>query len=143
MVPVRPRRSAASLPRQTAPFEVVVLFTGIRETAVALRKAVELTGKLDACITILAPHVSPYPLPLEAPSVSLDHLRKTFESLAKDQPVEVRVVIGLCRDSGQFLQHALRPGSTVVMHVEQRWLLSRGNRTARRLRALGHNVVLV
>jgi hypothetical protein len=122
------------VPAQTTGFEVVVPFSSMRETATALEWATGLARELGGRITILAPQVVPYPLPLNRPPVSLDWLRNRFATLAGDQSLETRVVIGLCRDPDQFLEHALQPDSTLVM---------RRSRLARRLSALGHNVILV
>ena len=128
---------------QQTPFEVVVLFTGMRQTAVALRKARELTAEIGAQILVLAPYVVPYPLPLYRPSVSSDFLRKRFELLIGDEARDTRVMIGLCRDRERFLEDTLPAASTVVMRIEKRWMFSDSGRLARRLSALGHNVVLV
>jgi hypothetical protein len=122
------------VPAQTTGFEVVVPFSSVRETAAALEWAAGLAHELGGRITILVPQVVPYALPLNQPPVSLDWLRNKFATLARDQTLETRVVIGLCRDPEQFLEHALQPNSTLVM---------RRSRLARRLSALGHNVILV
>ena len=115
-------------------FEVIVPFSNRRETEQALHRAVELAGGLDARITILTPQVVPYPLPLDRPPVALEWLRNRFAPLTQDQPIEIRVVIGLCRDRALFLEGALAPESTIVM---------RRCRLSTRLSFLGHKVLLV
>jgi hypothetical protein len=142
MVPVYP--GPVSVPATQEPvFELVVLFTGVSETQAALKKAGELASELCARITLLAPQVVPYPLPLIRPPVSPDFLRRQFDPYIRDQRFEVRIVIGLCRDREEFLEKALPPSSTLVMKAERRWVIRGDRHLVRRLTSLGHNVILV
>src|ERR1700722_17889846 len=98
MVSLRHPQLSRPEAQQTTRFEVIVLFTDIPGTAVALSKANEWAGELDARILVLVPCVVPYPLPVEKPAVAWDFLRAQFEILTARQSVETRVAIGLCRN---------------------------------------------
>jgi hypothetical protein len=116
--------------------EVVVLFSSLKGTQGVLTKAAAWAGDLGGCITILVPLVVPYPLALEKPPVSLEFLRTKFEGFARDQRLNTRVLIGLCRDGEEFTEANLKRCSTVM--------LERGrHRLQRRLSAQGHHVIAI
>ena len=62
--------------------------------------------------------------------------------IASDSRVETRVSIYLCRDLLEILQSVLKPHSLVVVGSRKRWWPTREKRLARKLRALGHQVVV-
>ena len=124
------------------PLEITVVFTNTRATLTALRTAAGLAASLAARITLLAPQVVPFPLPLSSPPVSLQWSRRRFHELVAGQPVETNVDICLCRDATEFLLGALKPRSIVVIGGRKRWWPTAENTLANQLCAEGHEVVL-
>ena len=114
--------------------EVSVIFTTVKETLPALRKAAELAQGLNLTITILAPQVVPYPLPLERPPVTGDFTERRFRTMIGRRGVATRVQVILCRDKEEALEQMLSHRSVVVIGGRER-------RLARKLRALGHEVI--
>src|SRR5262245_46056772 len=78
--------------------DVAVIFTQVKATLAALRKAGELASHLAARVTILVPQVVPYPVPLSSPPVLIDWNERRFHLIAKESLVETAVQIYLCRD---------------------------------------------
>jgi len=121
---------------------ISVIFTSVEATLAALRKAGNLAASLGARITLLAPQVVPYPLPLGSPPVLLDWNERRFRVIAEQSPVETIVQLYLCRDEVQALKAALRPRSVVVIGgPKRRWPFSREKRLAATLRRAGHEVI--
>ncbi len=133
-------RSAAPSERR---LEVVVVYTSVQMTLRALRTAAELATRLDASITLLVPQQVPYPLPLTSPPVLLDFSERRFRTLASLSPVETRVKLYLCRDTGDALARTLPPRSIVLLGAARTWWPAREKRLARRLRRSGHEVIVV
>ena len=67
LTPAVARPEGTTDDRTQARIGIVVVFTNVESTLTALRKAGELAGSLGSGITLLAPQVVPYPLPLESP----------------------------------------------------------------------------
>ena len=120
---------------------VTVVFTSVEATLVALKEAGALASSLGARITLLVPQVVPYPLPLETPPVLIDFNMKRFRVIASQSPVETSVQIYLCRDKFETLASVLSPGSVVVLGGRKRWWPTREKSLARKLHAVGHEVV--
>jgi hypothetical protein len=141
-------RPAAGLPAAPegqepgARLNISVIFTSVEPTLAALRKAGALASSLGARITIFAPQVVPYPLPLESPPVLLDWSERRFSVIAAASPVETSVCIYLCRDRAAALRDALKPRSVVVIGGRRGWRpFSAEKSLARRLRRAGHEVI--
>src|SRR5215472_4868680 len=89
--PARPR--SESTDRR---LNISMVFTSVEATLAALRKAGNLAASLGARITLLAPQVVPYPLPLGSPPVLLDWNERRFRVIAEQSPVETIVRLYLC-----------------------------------------------
>lgn len=122
-------------------FEIVVLFTTVRETLCALRAAGRLAQGVATAIRLLVPQVVPYPLPLDEPPVPSGHLIREFQLVLEDSQLETRIDVRRCRDQWQTIHDALRPRSVLVIGGAPGWWPSRKYRIAARLRAAGHHVV--
>jgi hypothetical protein len=136
---VEPRHEAGERDRQ---LNVSVIFTSVEGTLAALRQAGALASSLGARITLLAPQVVPFPLPLESPPVLLDWSERRFQMLAAASPVPTTVRIYLCRDRVEMLASVLEPASVVVLGCRGGWWPSSETRLARRLMKTGHAVIL-
>jgi hypothetical protein len=122
--------------------DISVVFTSVDATLSALREAGNLAGTLGGRITLIVPQVVPYPLPLTSPPVLIDFNERRLRVLAGNSRVETRVSIYLCRDPLEILPSVLKPHSLVVVGSRKRWWPTREKRIARKLRALGHQVVV-
>ncbi len=120
--------------------EIVVLHTTAKETAGALKMAADLASGL-APVRLVALQEVPYPLPLDAPPVSVEFLEKRFSNMASEAGVEASIDIRLCRDARDVVESELGPHCVVVMGGRRRWWPTAAMRLARRLEHLGHQVV--
>jgi hypothetical protein len=125
-----------------AKLNVTVLFTSVDGTLSALRTAGALASKLGGRITIVVPEVVPYHLPINKPPVLHDWNEKRFRVLAAESSVETSVRFYLCRDEDEMLARRLKPHSLVVLGGNKHWWPTRESRLAKRLRSLGHDVIL-
>lgn len=121
---------------------VIVVFTSVDATVHALRKAGTLATRLSANITLLAPQVVPYPLPLTSPPILLDFSERRFRVIAAESSVDTTVRIYLCRDQMDTLAAVLEPHSLIVLGGRKRWWPTEERRLARKLRRAGHEVIL-
>jgi hypothetical protein len=127
--------------------EISVVFTCPEFTITALKRAADLAGNLDARITLIVPQVVPFPLPLSSPPVLLDFQEARLREIASNTPVETVVRIYLCRSRWELLQTVLEPHSLVVLGTRAQWKatphwFTRERRLARKLRHVGHEVVM-
>ena len=126
-----------------ARLNVVVVFTSVPATMIALKKAGALASRLNGRITLVVPQIVPYPLSLGNPPVLKDWNERRFRVLADESPVETNVRIYLCRDRFELLPEVLDPHSLVVVGARRRWWPAAEKRLARTLRRAGHEVILV
>ena len=120
---------------------VAVVFTSVKATLAALRKAGALANRLSGRITLVVPQVVPYPLPLTSPPVLLDWNEKRFRIVASESPVETAILIYLCRDRLETLITVLSPHSLVVIGGPKRWWPTVEKGLARTLHHAGHEVI--
>jgi len=123
---------------------IFVIHTQEESTRDALKQAGVLARHLNARITLVAPHVVPYPLTLEHPPVPAAFLESRLKSMAGEcAGVEAAIQIYLCRDRTEALASALEPGSIVILRGHKRklrWWPTRDERLGARLRAQGCEV---
>jgi hypothetical protein len=130
-------------PPADSAFEVVVVFTDVSETLVALGSAARLAHGLGARIRLVAPQIVPFPAPLEQPPVDPRFAERKFRVIAEQSQVDMMVDIRLCRDWEAGVLHSVKPGSIVVLGAAKSWWRSRKQRRlARTLRHRGHQVIL-
>jgi hypothetical protein len=128
-----------------ATLEVVVMFTGVKETLAALRSAASLAQGLSARIRLVVPQPVPFPAELDQPPVGREFTERRFLTLAEQSGVDTHVDIRICRDWQAGAMHNLKPGVTVVIGVRwpRWWPRRRERKLAQALRARGHHVLLV
>jgi len=135
---------SAGLPELTAArnarLNISVIATSEKCTRAALRKASGLAKDLGTQITLIAPQVVPYALPITRPQVSMEFLSKRFTEIAANCPVDVDVRLIFCRDELETLQLLLKPNSIVVIGGCSRWWPTRESKLARRLQHV-HQVI--
>jgi hypothetical protein len=122
--------------------KIAVIFTSANATVAALKKAGGLAESLGARIDMVVPQIVPYPLPLTIPPVPLEFQERRFREIAAESPVEIRVQLYLCRDGMETLKTVLAPHSLIVIGGRKRFWPTQEKRLARRLRGMGHEVIL-
>lgn len=121
---------------------ISVVFTSVEATLAALKEAGALAKTLGAHITLVAPQVVPYPLPLTSPPVLIDWNERRFSVIAAEGKVETTVQIYLCRDRLETLMTVLKPQSLVVVGGRRRWWWPTSEEVlVRTLRRAGHEVI--
>jgi hypothetical protein len=125
---------------------VTVIHTTPEGTVVALRAGADLVKHLDGRLTLFAPEVVPFLLPLEEPNVAIDFMKKRYRELVAsagivDQDVTIRIL--LCRDRAGALKQALAPHSLIVVGGSTRWWRRAERKLAHWLQTQGHHVVFV
>jgi hypothetical protein len=121
--------------------DVTVVFTTSEGTAAALRTAGSLAKQLNGRVTLLAPVAVSWHVPFDQPPVATEWNRRRLETLARECPADTTVRLHLCRDGWDTLRRLLRPNSLVVLGGGKHWW-TREARLARKLRRLGHEVVV-
>jgi hypothetical protein len=122
--------------------DISVVFTSVDTTLAALKEAGNLAASLGGRITLIVPQIVPYPLPLTSPPVLVDFNERRLRVIASQCLVETRVSIYLCRDPLETLQSVLKPHSLVVIGSRKRWWPTAEKRLAKKLRHIGHQVVV-
>jgi hypothetical protein len=123
--------------------EITVVFTTVRGTIAALKRAGHLACDLGTHIRLLIPQLVPYPLPLEKPPVPPAFRARKFWTLCARGLVDTRIEIQLCRDRRECLRQALPAESLVVLGGAKRLWPTQEQRLARELQRAGHSVLLV
>ncbi len=121
---------------------ISVVFTTEEATAKALETAVTLANRLGARITLLAPQVVSYHLPIDQPQILRDWNENRLRALAASCPVETTVCFYLCRNAAETLIRRIRPHSLIVIGTKKRWWPTAETSLAKRLRQAGHEVLL-
>jgi hypothetical protein len=133
-----------SSPKESEKLEVVVVYTGVKQTLAALRAAACFARGLTARIRLVVPQLVPFPAQLDEPPVRTDFVEQKFRTLAEQAAIETNVDIRLCRDWETGVLQGLKPGSRVVLGARMRWWPgSREGRLVRALQKRGHQVLLV
>lgn len=123
--------------------EITVLFTSLKPTAVAARRAAGLLRGLDGRITLIDAQPIPYALPLDCPPVSLDFSKRRLLAMVKQSTVEMAAQVLLCRLRFETLLRVLKPGSLVVVGCRERWWPTWERKLARKLQRAGYQTVLI
>jgi hypothetical protein len=121
--------------------DIVVIFTSVEATISALKTAGTMAQDLNARITLIAPIVVPYPLPLSRPPIPIDFQERRFRNIASESPIDIRVRLYLCRDGLQTLSRVLKPHSLVIVGGPKHWWQVRERSLTRRLQDSGHEVI--
>lgn len=126
--------------------KISVVFTQVEPTLGALKHAGVLARNLGARISLLAPQVVPYPLPLDDSPVSPEFNERRFRVIAGQSRVEAGVEVCLCRDRMEALKALLKTRSLVVVgghkgHWPTAWWPSSEKRLVAGLRRAGHEVI--
>jgi len=123
---------------------VYVAATTREGTRCALVAAKRLADGLDARIIILVPHVVSYVVPLDSPGEDPTVLIDQYGALASNAAVDAAVRLCLCRRPIDVFKALLDDHATIVIGGRRgRCWPSAAQRTARRLRREGYDVVFI
>jgi hypothetical protein len=123
--------------------DIAVVFTTVKPTLAALRKAAALARGLDGGIRLVVPRIVPFPLQLDQPPVPEEHVARRFRTLLEDCAVDTKIDFRLCRDPEAGLVQALSWKSLVVLGIVKRWWPTQEQRLANWLQERGYHVVRV
>jgi hypothetical protein len=123
--------------------EIVVIFTDRVRTKAALTAACRLGHGLDLPLTLLAPRVVPYPLPLECSPVPATFIEREMTHLVKGLNAEITIHILLCRNRTEAVKNALGPESLVVIGTGNLGWRFRYRNLVQLLRAEGLRLILI
>ena len=126
-----------------AEIEVVIPYTFAEETRAVMERAAVLTRGLNARISLVAVHAIPYASTYGCPTSTHAFLvaRLLELSAVSPLPVSAQVVLAWSREEG--FEHALKPGSTVLVGSRRHLWRTSEERLARRLAGAGHKVALI
>ena len=123
---------------------LTVVFTNLRGTLLALKRAAELAHELDRSIRVLVPQVVPYALPIDRPAVQTSFRARQFSTWFEDCPIGVYFDVRLCRDRYQCLRQALDKESIVLIGEDSNRLRAvKDGFLANWLKRSGHQVIIV
>jgi hypothetical protein len=131
------------LPVKSGKIEVVVPYKSPESTKAALGYAAALGIGLNLSVRLIDVHVVPYALPIEKPSVQLEHLERTLRTVSASSTVPIIPELVLARDWEDGLRRSLQPRSVVLIPIRKKWWKSQDKRMAERLRKHGHQVIWV
>ena len=98
-----------------------LIYTTPTATRVALSVAGQLANSLDAALELLVPHVVPFPLPLDHPSIPASFTEGALNSLVAGCSAAVSVRILLCRDREETLREWIPSHAIVVIGRQRAW----------------------
>ena len=125
-------------------FHVYVVATTDEGTLAALNAARSLGNGLASTLTLVVPHIVPYPQAIDRPLVPVSFSIARFAKLSADIDTELSLQICVCRP-GDFRFDAVLPEDGVVLVGGTRGLLrrSREQRLVDRLTARGRRALFV
>ena len=98
---------------------------------------------LNFRISVLVASEVPFPLPLNAPPISVAFMEERLREAIVHAGVPAMVEILLCRDRIAAIRKTLPAHSLVIIGGRKRWYVHGPNKIARILKRDGHRVVLV
>jgi hypothetical protein len=122
---------------------IIVPFTTLDLTKLALKQAVTFGKALKAQIRLIDVHVVPFPCPLNEPLINRRFLVNRLYELADVSDLPVRAELILARDRMQTIGKTLSPESIVVIGTRNSWFPTAERKLARFLTRVGHKVVLL
>jgi hypothetical protein len=140
----RPAQVGPSVePESKARFKVNVLFTNPKATRSAVNLAARLAGNLEARIRIIAPHVVPYPLQLNQPTIAPTFTAQKARAIMGDCSLETEIDVCLCREPADAALSVLQANSLVLIGGRRRLWPTAETQLAGQLRRHGHQVLFV
>jgi len=121
----------------------VIPYTEWSVTDALLKRAGELTAGLNAKVSLVAVHTTPYPATFGCPASVHAHLVDQLVDLAGRCPLPVTPQVVLARSREEGFQFVLPPQATILVGSRKRPWRTSEERLAHTLARDGHKVVLV
>jgi hypothetical protein len=125
------------------PLDIDVLFTTHEETLAALKSVQRLGVSACAQVNVRILYAVPYTLPLDKRAIPSGYVEAIVWALKRAVPMEMRVLVHLCRDPLWAARENLHPHSVVFIAGKSGWWPTGPRRLARKLRKDGHRVFFV
>jgi hypothetical protein len=122
---------------------VYTVFTSIEETFAAVHVAAALGKAMAVPLTLIHVRTIPYRLSLETPAGLSPVETEAFVERLRQEGIDVRVRVFLCRNERRSIPFAFKPHCLIVIGGRQRWWPTLSARWRRQLEAAGHFVVFV
>jgi hypothetical protein len=126
----------------SGPLSVCVPYTTDELTRTALSAAAAFANSLQAKIILLDVHIVPFPLPLNRPDVSWDHLKRVITAVAEESPLPVEVKMLFARDK-EIVSRYMPADSIAVVATKNRWWRTGEEKLAGFLSKAGYSVALL
>ena len=126
-----------------AEIELAIPYTERYLAAAVLERALALSAGLNARISLVAVHATPYPADFGCPAATRDFLVERLTELAGrcDLPVTAEVVMARSHEEG--FRYALHRAATVLVGTRRRPWRTVEEKLARKLARDGRQVVLI
>ncbi|MEO8369010.1 MAG: hypothetical protein ABI806_07425 [Candidatus Solibacter sp.] len=134
-----PPRPSVESPR----LRLHLVYTTPAATRMALRVAGQMANNLDAALELLVPHVVPFPLPLDHPSIPTSFTEGALSSLVADCGAAIDVKVLLCRDREETLPQWIPAHAIVVIGRQRKWGPGCFSGLIRAVRQNHHQVIVV
>ncbi len=125
------------------PLEIFIPCPSHELVPAALSAAAEMTNNPDSAVTLVYVNVVPFPLPIDRPDVSTEHLIGVLRAMCHASPISTRIQMVLARDRLAAIRKLLPARSLVVVATRKRWWRTTEESLAHNLQQDGHRVVLL
>jgi hypothetical protein len=122
---------------------VYIVFTTIEDTLAAVRVAAELGKAMSVPLTLIHFRTVPYPLSVDAPTGLSPVETDGFMKWLREEGIDVRVRVYLCRDERRVIPFGFKPHCLIVISGRHGWRPTAAERWRQRLEAAGHFVLFV
>jgi hypothetical protein len=122
---------------------VYVVYTSIEDTLAAVRVANRLAVAMAAPLTLVHFRTLSYLMPVDAPAGVSPVETDAFVARLREEGIDVRVRVYMCREERRTIPIVFKPRSLVVIAGRRQWGTGPAARWRRRLQSAGHFVVFV
>jgi hypothetical protein len=122
---------------------IYIVFTTIDDTLAAVRVAAQLGKAMSVPLTLIHFRTVPYVLSVDAPTGLSPVETDGFMKRLREEGIDVRVRVYLCRDDRRVIPFGFKPHCLIVIGGRHGWRLTAAERWRQRLEAAGHFVLFV
>ena len=122
---------------------VSVVFTTVEDTLKAARAAAEMAAAMGVPLRIVHFRTVPRQLPVNHPDGLSPIETQSFIGRLRDEGIDARMRVYLCRDEVKTIGFAFRSNSIVFIGGHRSWWPTRAERWRHALEGAGHFVVFV